>query len=211
MCAECGCQITAERQRGHVYYHCTFGKGRDACGQRKYVREEPLAAQVESILAEIEIGPDLVEALLGESRLLDQTEGRGTEREREELERLLAENDRRAGRLLEAYLDGVLDSETYKKKAADLADEHRTFEQRLEGLLDPTSDRTSRLESLVRTAAGARIRFTGGTADEQREVLGSVVSNMELRDGVIEAFQQKSPFEVLRLDSSRAFHLPKWR
>ncbi|MHB8868725.1 MAG: recombinase family protein [Thermoleophilia bacterium] len=122
VCAECGCQITAERQRGHVYYHCTFGKGRDACGQHKYVREEPLAAQVESILAEIEIGPDLVEALLEESRLLDEAGATGSERERHDLEGLLAENDRRAGRLLEAYLDAVLDAETYRQKAADLAE-----------------------------------------------------------------------------------------
>lgn len=211
VCAECGCQITAERQRGHVYYHCTFGKGRDACGQRKYIREERLAAQVESILAEIEIGPDMVEELLEESRLLDQTGTTGSERERADLERLLAENDRRAGRLLEAYLDAVIDGETYRQKAADLAEERHALEHRLEELLDPTTDRTSRLEGLVRTAAGARLKFTGGTAGEQREVLGSVVSNMELRDGVIEDFQLKSPFEVLRMDSSGALHLPRWR
>ena len=210
MCAECGCQITAERQRGHVYYHCTFGKGRDACGQHNYIREEPLAAQVESILALIELEPRVVEELLEESRLLDQAGVTGSEQERHDLERLLAENDRRSGRLLEAYLDGVLDGETHRRKAAALAEEHRTLEHRLEELLDPTTDRTSRLESLVQTAAGARLRFRSGTEEERREVLKAVVSNMELRDGVIEDFQLKSPFEVLRMDSSGAFRLPRW-
>lgn len=27
-CSECGCQITAEKQKGHVYYHCTQYKGK---------------------------------------------------------------------------------------------------------------------------------------------------------------------------------------
>jgi len=211
VCAECGCQITAERQRGHVYYHCTFGKGRDACGQRKYIREEPLAAQVESILAEIELGPDLVQALVDESRARDQAGAKGGEEERRDMERMLDENSRRAGRLLEAYLDAILDAETYRRKADDLAEERRTFEHRLAELLDPRTDRTARLEDLVQTAAGAKMEFANGTEEERRRVLSRVVSNMHLRDGVIEDFQLKDPFEVLRMDSSGAFHLPRWR
>ena len=49
-CAECGCKITAERQRGHVYYRCTHGKGRELCHEKAYTREERLLEQVESIL-----------------------------------------------------------------------------------------------------------------------------------------------------------------
>src|SRR5207249_4078270 len=42
-CGECGCAITAERQKGHHYYHCTKKKG--PCSQ-PYMREEALAAQL---------------------------------------------------------------------------------------------------------------------------------------------------------------------
>jgi site-specific DNA recombinase len=38
VCGHCGCKITAARQRGHVYYHCTKGKGKDVCAQKAYTR-----------------------------------------------------------------------------------------------------------------------------------------------------------------------------
>ena len=38
-CGECGCSITAETQKGKVYYRCTKKKG--ACYQ-KYTREDLL-------------------------------------------------------------------------------------------------------------------------------------------------------------------------
>ena len=75
-CAECGCKITAEKQKGYVYYRCTHGKGRELCTDRAYTREEKLLEQVERILATIEIGPDILEALVEESRQLDEAGGR---------------------------------------------------------------------------------------------------------------------------------------
>lgn len=44
-CAECGCYITAQKQKGHVYYHCTNGKGN--CTQKSnYIRQYQLEAQL---------------------------------------------------------------------------------------------------------------------------------------------------------------------
>ena len=45
-CSECGCSITAERQKGHIYYRCTKSRGK--CGQ-PYVREEELEIQLAGI------------------------------------------------------------------------------------------------------------------------------------------------------------------
>ena len=42
-CGECGGPVTAERQRRHVYYHCTRNRG--PCSQTKWTREEALDAQ----------------------------------------------------------------------------------------------------------------------------------------------------------------------
>ena len=38
VCGDCGCPVTAERQKGYVYYHCTQSRG--VCMQRAWTREE---------------------------------------------------------------------------------------------------------------------------------------------------------------------------
>ena len=209
-CGDCGCKITAERHRGHVYYRCTKGKGKEACSQRSYSREEDLMEQVEQILASIEIGPDLIAALVEESRLLDQEAQQGNDRERESLERAIGENDRKAGRLLDSYLEGIVDADTYRRKAEELSRERFTFEQRSEALANPTSERTACVEELAKTAASARIRFTGASVQEQREVLATVLSNATLQDQELVDFQLKSPYEVLVKDSEGALCYEWW-
>lgn len=49
-CGECGCAITAEKQKGHIYYRCTRKKGQ--CSQR-YIREELLDNQFSAILSKL--------------------------------------------------------------------------------------------------------------------------------------------------------------
>ena len=53
-CGECGCAVTAETQKGHVYYRCS--KKKIACAQ-PYVREEILDSQLSELLAKFHMPP----------------------------------------------------------------------------------------------------------------------------------------------------------
>ncbi|MCH9681033.1 MAG: zinc ribbon domain-containing protein, partial [Deltaproteobacteria bacterium] len=57
-CAHCGCLYTAERQKWHVYWHCTGARGR--CGE-PWVREEELARQFGEALGQIRFGKPVLE------------------------------------------------------------------------------------------------------------------------------------------------------
>ena len=117
-------------QRGHVYYRCTHGKGRELCHEQAYTREELLLEQVESILDSIQLGEDLIAALRKEALKSDAREERGTERERKAVEQAIAENKTRTNRLLDSYLDNLVDQDTYQRKARELGEERLAFEQR---------------------------------------------------------------------------------
>ncbi len=209
-CGECGCKITAERQRGHVYYRCTKGKEREVCKQRSYTREELLVEQMEAVLGTIEIGPDIVAALVEESRLLDAQEGKQHATERQGLEEVVRQAEGKAAKLLDGYLEGLVEAGAYRKKAKELEQERLTFEHRLEALATPVSERTARVEALAKTAASARIRFRGVDVQEQREVLATVLSNANLRNREITDYQLKSPFDVLEMDDKGALRTPRW-
>jgi len=51
-CGECGCSITAEKQKGHIYYRCTKSRGK--CSQ-PYIREEKLQIELGGIFDPIKI------------------------------------------------------------------------------------------------------------------------------------------------------------
>ena len=109
-CGECGCKITAERQRGHVYYRCTHGKGRELCHDKAYTREELLLEQVASILRSIELGEELG-GRSAQRSARRSTPTRNGEREAERLALLqaIAENKARVDRLLDSYLENLID------------------------------------------------------------------------------------------------------
>lgn len=209
-CSECGCKITAERQRGHAYYRCTHGKGKDSCSQSTYAREEKLSDELASILASIEITPDIIAALVADSEALDAEIAGTTDAERSRLQREIALADGKAGRLLDAFLDGTVEAAVYHAKAEELSASRRTFERRLWDLENVLAERTSQVRALAETAASARFVFETADTQGKRQVLDTVLSNATLDGGSIASYQLKRPFEYLRRDPKGAFYHPWW-
>ena len=210
VCSECGCKITAENQKGHVYYRCTHGKGREVCSQRKYTREELLMQQLDEILRSIEITPDIVEMLVADSRALDTQERGNGSAEVKRLSRAVTELDSKASRLLDGYLEGVVPAASYRTKVAEIAAERFAFEQQLLKLSKGACDKTAQVEALATTAATARLRFNEADTEGKRKVLSAVLLNADLNNGDIVSYQLKRPFECLLRDPKGAFNHPWW-
>jgi site-specific DNA recombinase len=207
-CAECGCMITAGVHKGHVYYRCTQGKG--ACANHSYTREEMLLAQVDELLARIELEPALIDALIADAKLLDEQTKPKTADEREALTRQIAANRAREGKLLDGYLDGAIPVEAYQDKAESLASARRGLELRLSELDGDSASASSQVERNARLAGTARIRFHGGSDTEKAEIVSAVLCNLTMKDGHIASYQYKRPFEVLARDSKGAFSHTWW-
>jgi len=62
-CGTCGCLITAETQKGHIYYRCT--KKKQTCNE-KYLREEALVEQMKSVIQKVSIPDDWADNMLAE-------------------------------------------------------------------------------------------------------------------------------------------------
>jgi site-specific DNA recombinase len=210
-CAECGCKITAERQKGFTYYRCTHGKGREVCHERAYTREEKLLEEVEGILGRIEIGPAILENLVEESLALDAELGAGAKEEQAGVKRAITENKARTDRLLDAYLDGTVDKDAYYGKSRELGEERLGLERRLLAAKEAEEHgRTARLAALCETASYARVRFQTASTEGRRKVLSQVLLNGNLGGQKIVDFQLKEPFSWLEMDENGAFIHDKW-
>ena len=206
-CDECGCKITAETHKGHAYYHCTNKKR--ICTQRCFMREEPLVEQVSAILARIEIGPDILAALVEDAKSLDAELDSELDAERKRLSRAISAVTGKLSVLTDKLVSGVLDDDLYKENAAKLKSERQAFELALHALDSRPETTTSLVAQLAGTASAAHIRFDQGDVESRREILAMVCSNLMVRDGRMVSYQWKSSFDVLEMDDEGAL-LNEW-
>ena len=127
-CGECGAAITAEVQtkfypstRGkvdYIYYHCT--KKIKPCFQKGYLREEKLEQQLRRIVAKAGLHSDWKKYF---EMWMNKDEIKDKENAKVELKNLnskIQEADQKLNRLLDAYLDQVIESKIYKEKKNEL-------------------------------------------------------------------------------------------
>ncbi len=203
VCAECGCKVTAERHKGHVYYRCTHGKGE--CSQSRYAREEALFAEVEEVLSRIEVGPETAAALIADSLRLDSRAAEEFQGKRKTLAARIEALKARSSQLLDTYLDGMVPAETYTQKADELQSEVRTLELSLSNLQKSDFVKTPLVEARIKQVVGARERFAAADTQGKRDLLDTLLLNLEVDDRHIASYQYKRPFHVLEKDAKGAF------
>ena len=138
-CGECGAAITAEVQakfypttRGkveYIYYHCTKKLG--PCFQKGYVREELLEQQVRKIVAKAGLHP-------GWKKHFDNWMARDEQRDKQNAKETLQtlrleinEVELKLNRLLDGYLDQVIEPQVYRQKKNELFEEKLKIQEQI--------------------------------------------------------------------------------
>ena len=125
-CGECGMGITAERQKGHIYYRCTKKKG--GCSQ-PYVREEILAADLSEILTHYAMPQDWMQGLLA---LADEDEKDSTKTAATLLRGLqeqIGVFNRKLDRLTDLFIEQDIDRDAYLMRKRGLMSEKKSVEE----------------------------------------------------------------------------------
>ena len=66
------------------------------------------------------------------------------------------------------------------------------------------------VRDLAAVASSARVTFQGAPATSKREVLETVLCNLDVEEGHIASYQWKGPFALLEMESSGAFIHSRW-
>ena len=177
-CGSCSCYITAEKQRGHIYYRCTKKKG--IC-EEKYIREEALADQMKEVLQKVSLPDDWTEKMLNKMEEDRQTDMQSSSALVSALEGQITAIKDKLDRLLDSHLEGVIDKSDYLAKKEKLINEKLRLEEKLKEIKNKGVDWLEPMREFILSSCQAKKIAANGDLMEIRTFLKNAGSNFTVK------------------------------
>jgi hypothetical protein len=179
-CGDCGMGVTCEVQKGHTYYRCTKKNKLKWCKQ-PYVREEDLNIQISDLLKPFALPADWAGEMLArvdaEKKQSVQTAKIMAAQKRAEIEKI----NLRLQKLLDSFLDGLIDRETYVAEKSKGMSQKKSLEEQSTALSKGRADWLEPFQSWILTARNAGKIAVEGSPQEKKVLAQKVFgSNLVL-------------------------------
>ncbi|MBU4311885.1 MAG: recombinase family protein, partial [Candidatus Omnitrophica bacterium] len=192
-CGECGASVTAEIQKGHIYYRCT--KKIVKCSQ-KFLREDALLSQINKAILKIFIDDETKDKMINRlSELCDGESKASSSLSRQASERL-RELDERIERLIDLYVAKEITQEEYQKKKAKLLNNKKELQERLGEIEKTNGGWLEPARAFVTTCNEAGSVAWQGNPSAKRDFLKIFSSNFILKDRSF-LFKRAYPYELV--------------
>ncbi|NCA94040.1 MAG: hypothetical protein EOM84_02555 [Sphingobacteriia bacterium] len=143
--------ITAEIQKGHIYYRCTKKSKQVKCAE-PFVREEKLDKQISSLLQKFSLSAywsdKLLEMLEKDKNDSAQYATAFVQDAKEKISKL----NLKLQRLLDSYLDQDIEREIYLKKKAQFLSEKKSLEEKIQSLEQKRTGWVEPMENWIKEA-----------------------------------------------------------
>ena len=150
-CAECGMMITAEKQKGHIYYRCTK-KGKVRCSQ-PYTREEELDRQLSSLIQKVSLPADWAEKLLQMAKTDKEKSAQPVFAFVLESQNTIRAINEKLQRLLDSYLEQDIEREIYREQKQKLLLEKKSLEEKMARIEQKQNDWLEPMKELIKVAS----------------------------------------------------------
>ena len=178
-CGTCGCSITAEIQKGHIYYHCT--KKWTNCDE-KYIREELLIEQFKEILQKASLPDDWAENILLKIDRDEAVENQSSDALVLDLENQKNSIKQKANKLLDSHLDSLIDKAEYLDKKEHFINDKLALEEKIKEIKNKGDNRLEPIKKLILDSISAKKATFSGDFMEIRNSLKTFGSNFILKD-----------------------------
>jgi site-specific DNA recombinase len=194
-CTHCTRILTGERQKGHVYYSCHT----PACPTTG-IREEQVDQYIRELFCRVTLTEREAAAVQQEITVVTSTSIEELDAMRASLELQRAQLHGRLDRLVDAYMDKIIDKEAFDtRRNALLFDEIRLKEQAT-ALEHGTYGSADRIVEIFELAKSLYFSYISADPDEKRDLLDRATSN-RLVDRKNLEFTLRSPFKQLAIRS----------
>jgi DNA invertase Pin-like site-specific DNA recombinase len=178
-CGNCGYSITAERQKGHIYYRCTKKGGN--CPE-KYLREENLVNQLKKVIQKVSLSSDWTGKMLAE---LDREKVNNQELLEPKIQKLEKQKqafDKKLDRLLDLQLEGGLSVEDYKQKKNGLMSKKTTTEEKIQEIKEEVNNWLEPMKEFILASCQAKKLLEKENNEEYLSFFKNIGSNFILKD-----------------------------
>ena len=201
-CGHCGCALVPEAHKGgrHVYYHCSFARGK--CPGR-WLRQDELEGLFGDYLRRLRFDPEVLEevqeVLAGDSSERNQIRQQAITR----LSTEIRHQQSRLDVLYDDRLDGRIDEATYDRKSATLRTEVARLKRDLERARAPGEDLLPQMDRLLELSQRALDLYVEAPGVEKRKLVNLLLSNARRKDGALLA-EYRQPFGALAVAAEAA-------
>jgi len=176
-CAECGMMITAEKQKGHIYYRCT--KKKIKCSQ-PYTREEELDRQLSSLIQKVSLRQDWAEKLLGMAEADKKKSAQSVSAFVLESQIKIRAIQTKLQRLLDGYLEQDIERETYREQKAILLFEKKSLDEKMARIEQKQNDWLEPFQNWIKVAT-TLVKIARDNDLLQKKVIAKEIFGSNLR------------------------------
>ena len=203
-CGKCSNLLIAERKKKiYVYYRCHTRGCTPGC-----LKEDAIVSAVTHEFKKIRMREEEYRLFRDLAAEASENWKDHAEAKRTEIELQQHKVKERQSRLVDTYMDGVFDKETYLAKKAELVFEEQDLKRRLQTLQEDRSDLASELDQFLELANSAYLSFKSAPPDLKRELVKSVTSNLMVTGKTV-VVKLQTPFELLATRTSFTVGSPR--
>ncbi|MBU2545126.1 zinc ribbon domain-containing protein [Patescibacteria group bacterium] len=188
-CGECGCAITSETQKGHIYYRCS--KKRTPCSQ-KYMREENLDTQISKILQKFSLNSTWANKMIEELDKEKEGKAQAEFSFAQDIKSQIKICDNKLDKLLEAYLSDLISQEEYALKKGKILNQKIENQEKLKSFEQKDNHWLERAKNFISQANQVQTIAGKGTLQEKHLFLKKVGSNLVLKNSKIKFFPRQA-------------------
>ena len=196
-CGECGAAITAQYAHGHGgtyrYYRCTKRLG--PCSQ-KYLREDLMAIQLKDSLSKVALCQDWTKKMRAQVDIWEKEQTQSSKSFAQNLDLKIKDTDEKLDKLINAFLDGTVEKETYLIKKDELVKAKTELLERKRDFGRKGNNWNEPLREWINLTCHAEKLATSGDFYEIKSLVEKIGTNRCLLDRKIN-LDFKKPFDVI--------------
>ena len=196
-CGECGGMITAQWAKGngglYRYYRCTKKHGQ--CSQR-YLREDLLVAQLKNRLQKIALCDDWAEKMLAKVNVWEKDNAQSSQSFAQNLDEKIKETEQKLDKLVNAYLDGTIEKDTYLVKKDEFIQSKTALLEKKDDFGRKGNNWIEPLREWIKTAHHAKKLASSDDFDEIKSFAEKIGTNRHLLDRKL-IFDFVRPFDLV--------------
>ena len=191
VCDECRKTLRGELQKGRIYYRCHT----QGCTQ-KCIREDMVETALVPVLKNLRFSAEETARIRQHLKEQYRNIEKFKEAQTKSLQLQLEQIRERLSKIVDAYVDGMVEKEIYLTKKDMLVMEENAAKRLLENLDTGAQAVLHKVEEIVELVNSAYLSYKMASLDERREIVEIITSNLVVKDKRL-MVKLKTPFELI--------------